>query len=108
MQRTTQSTQLDTQNILESELLGEQECCFKFKDHIGMQEPEAQEPHHNPHTSSPQSQPPLLEMVCQGQECPQGEEQEKKILCVSKNPGEMWLRRYGFVFPVFYLKKGGT
>ena len=30
MQRTTQGTQLDTQNILESELLGEQECCFKF------------------------------------------------------------------------------
>lgn len=31
MQRTTQGTQLDTQNILESELLGEQECCFKFQ-----------------------------------------------------------------------------
>ena len=30
IQRTTKGTQLDTQNILESELLGEQEWCFKF------------------------------------------------------------------------------
>lgn len=34
MQRTTQGTQFDTQNILESELLGEQECCLKSRRRI--------------------------------------------------------------------------